>query len=564
MPSNATAMWRFDGTAGQRLFLDALAVTGGMRWRLLDPQGGLTLGNTGANDVADIGLPMDGTYTLLVEGLYYWWGRSSYGLALQDKAPPVSVALTLGAATTATIPAAGKSVRYSLSLAAASRLLMDVGTNSSALRWSLTDSDGRVVADRRFDQTNGNLRSDDPLMAVAAGTYTLTVYATDDFAGDAQFRLIDTEAEATSLAFDDQVFGGLPLDGRGTQVFRLTGARHQSFAMDMINSPSSSMRWRLIGPAGNQVIPMRGFGDEGGFVLPEAGDYLLLVEGSIYDAPTTATYRFQLVTPAGIPATGATREEFGAGSSIPHVLTTHSGAIAGEEDAGGGNTVLRLLNPLSAGQRSSIAFGATAAGPYETYDASFDFTLSSPNTGGTGNGFAALLLRTSAWGSHGAVPAFGLETSQADVLGASIDLVQDGSDGPVPHLSLHFGGKLIERRLSDLGVNPIGKGRFTLSVARAAGGAEVTVRLDMGGGAVTVLDRHFVAGMELADRRLVIHAENGSANTAGLTIDDVTIATAAASTALIAQPGDVLSGNLTQSGAVDRWKVVLTEQNAPS
>lgn len=558
LPSNRTAIWQFDGAAGQQVFLDSLAVTGGLRWKIIDPLGNLTLGNVAPDDRGGVTLPMDGPYTLLVEGLYYWWGQSTYRLAIYDQTPPAALPLTLGAATTAVIPTPGQSQSYAFTLDSAARVLMDVSANASTLRWSLTGPDGSVVSDRRFDQTDARNFTANPLLALGPGDYTLTVRATDDFTGDIAFRLFDADAAATEIVFDDEVLGTLPDDGRGTRVFRLTGERHQAFAMDMIARPGNNTAWRLIGPGGTQVVGVRSLADEGGFVLPEAGDYLLLIEGSVADAPSTNTYRFELVTPEGAPATGATREDFGAGSGIAHVVTTHAGATAAEETTAG-ETVLRLLDPLSANQRSTVAFGATAPGRQQTIAIGFDFTLSAPATGSIGNGFAALLLPTATYGSHGAVPAFGLEPNLANVLAAVVDLVQGSGDGAVPHLSLHFGREVIEVPLADLGLDPVGTGRFFLSATRVAGGAEVSVTMDMGGGAVTVLDGVFVAGFDMADRRLAVHAENGSATTAGLTIDAVTIATTSATTGLVAAPGDILAGDVAQPGAVDRWQLVLSE-----
>src|SRR5690606_23077035 len=143
------------------------------------------------------------------------------------------------------------------------------------------------------------------------------------------------------------------------------------------------------------------------------------------------------------------------------------------------------------------------------------------------------------------------------------DFTQNSGDAAVPHLSLHFGSRLIEQSLADLGLDAAAltasPGVFSLAARRVGGGAEVTVTIEMGGGAITVLDRHFVAGLELAAQRLTIADQDGAGNTMGLLIDDVAIAPTLSPPPLAATRVQVLPGNLAQPGAADRWQLVLSE-----
>ncbi len=564
-PANRTAAYKFTASAGQTVFLDNLVGRGEFRWRLIDPQGGVAFHTYYPGDFGGQVLARDGTYTLLIEGTIDGAARSSYRLAIYDQTPPAAQALVLGARTTADIAQPGQARSFAFTLDAPKRLLMDVFDNTSSVEWTLTGPTGTVVNARAFNTTDARDFGGNPLLSLAAGDYTLTVRPRGDLVGAFDFRLLDADAEAVEMVVNDEQLDGLPDSGLGTRVYRLDGLRHQSISMDVTTFPANNTAWRLIGPSGTQVIGVRHLRDEGPFILPESGSYLLLVEGSVADGTTTNTYRFEVTSPTGAEAAGATIEEFGLGSSIPHVLVNHAGSAAAEETAGA-DTVLRLLDPLSANQRNSISFGQTTTGRQETLSLAFDFAMTANGAATFGNGFGAFLVPSALYGRKGPVGAFPLEPTSPDVLAAVVDLVQSGGEGAVPHLSLHFGSKIAEVSLAGLGLDlaalTAGAGRMTMTATRAEGGARVSVTIDMGGGVVRVIDAQFVAGLELSDRRAVIQGDNGASNTMGLTVDNVAVTSTAATTALTAAPGDVLTGSLNVVGAVDRWRMVLTEPAA--
>ena len=67
-PGTSARLFRFDASAGQRLFFDAI-VDGSQQpvWRLLDPTGAQVFGVSWHDDIDTLAMPRTGTYTLIVE-----------------------------------------------------------------------------------------------------------------------------------------------------------------------------------------------------------------------------------------------------------------------------------------------------------------------------------------------------------------------------------------------------------------------------------------------------------------------------------------------------------------
>ena len=97
-PANETDVYRFAAAAGDRVFFDVQARSGGSaRWRLLDPYGNGVSGfdgnsfNSTTSDVGPLTLGAAGTYTLLLEGQVTETESGSYTFLadLQGNVPPI-------------------------------------------------------------------------------------------------------------------------------------------------------------------------------------------------------------------------------------------------------------------------------------------------------------------------------------------------------------------------------------------------------------------------------------------------------------------------------------------
>lgn len=212
-PANQTRVYRFVGGAGDRFFLDVTSRSGGdVYWRLLDPLDRLVFSSSEMNYTSQdrelSPLPLDGTYTLLVEGRSYTTGTASYGLTLhkvEDPAGPATIAI--GESVSGTIAMPGQWQSYEFTIGEDSMLLFDALTNS-AMTWSLVGPLGTEISGRRFDQSDGSNIGGNPLLRLAAGTYTLTIDGVGDARGDFGFRVLDL-AVAESFVPGSEVSGTL-------------------------------------------------------------------------------------------------------------------------------------------------------------------------------------------------------------------------------------------------------------------------------------------------------------------------------------------------------------------
>ncbi|RMG35700.1 MAG: LEPR-XLL domain-containing protein, partial [Gammaproteobacteria bacterium] len=561
-PASRSRFYQFDATAGQQVFIDSIASTGSMVWRLIDPFGRQILGYSDVRDIVSQTLPYDGRYLFIVEGDVGSGARSTYSLAFWEKEERPHLPLTLGEVTSVAIPHPGDYQRYDFSLTAPTRLYMDSLAYLGNLRWNLQGPDGFTLADRAFSGTDARRYSGNPLLELGPGDYQLTLYATDGLTGTFPFRLLDVDAAKSELFFNDETLGILPEGNHATQVFFLNGRKHQRFSLDVLERPAGNTSWRLIGPSGQQVVAPRYFNDEGGFVLPEDGEYLFLLEGDVGDAANDNRYRFALDSPSYPDATGDNLEAFGAGSTIGHVLVAQTGFTPIEEDDGAGNTVLRLLDPLSANTLSGIAFSQTAEGPFDQVRWSFDYRIEPPASGSTGQGFSTEWLAAGSHGAGGAVSLLGVEPNRSGAIGVALDLAQDGGEGSAPHISLHYGSKRLEVPLSDLGLTLADLENKTLNLEvildRVQGGVTVTAVGREGSTAITFIDGYFLGGFDLTDGRVLITGQSAS-QLMGLTVDNVAIDTTPAVNLPTVTLGEEINGALNSAGAVDRYAFTLTQ-----
>ncbi|MCS6853203.1 MAG: hypothetical protein NZ523_00395, partial [Elioraea sp.] len=293
-PGNETDVWRFSGTAGQRLFIDAQQAPAAS-WRLLDPWGRTLFGPESVADRGILTLPASGLYTLLVEGYPWNSGSLSYRFNLQPVSDTAEPAV-LGALTAGEIAHAGQARRYTFTLPVETRLFLDTLRNEvdvsfweEGLRWTLSGPGG-VVAERSWNRGNGGVFGDgNPLLTLPAGQYTLTVRATSDRTGAFSFRLLDGAA-ATAITLGSPVSGTLS-PGQESDLYRFTAAAGDRFYFDSQQAGSWNTFWRLIGPHG-EVVFAQGLGaDRDTTTLAESGTYLLIIDGHPADVANVA-YRF--------------------------------------------------------------------------------------------------------------------------------------------------------------------------------------------------------------------------------------------------------------------------------
>jgi hypothetical protein len=117
-------------------------------------------------------LPLTGTYTVLIEDRAFQTPVGNYIFNIQPVADDTA-ALTIGTRVAGAIAQKGQIDRYTFTLAAPARLIMDVlqAAPSDNLQWTLTGPSGTPVNARALhgsDSIDGS-----PLLDLVAGDYVL-------------------------------------------------------------------------------------------------------------------------------------------------------------------------------------------------------------------------------------------------------------------------------------------------------------------------------------------------------------------------------------------------------
>src|SRR5579863_5027070 len=228
---DSTNLYQFQATAGQSFYFASQVTSGGYSgnddWRLIDPYGNIVTGANLESDAGRVTLNTTGAYALLAEGYIGDTNSVSYTWNAIPVVDPVPQALTLGSTVTASLNTPSEQDAYTFTLASNALLYFDSLTNDGNFNWSLSGPDGTAVSNRNFTGSDGYSNSN-PVMNLAAGDYTLTVYANAATIGAYSFRLSDLAA-ADPMPIDVPINGTL-VGGNSTSIYQFAAASGDTYS----------------------------------------------------------------------------------------------------------------------------------------------------------------------------------------------------------------------------------------------------------------------------------------------------------------------------------------------
>jgi len=392
-PGVRADVYRFEGTAGQRVRFEALAADPEFAGTITiygQAVGGFApyLGSLSlrAGESSTITLPADGTYTVVVGGQS--GGPVDYSIRASVLPPPTvtTFAYTPGVTVEGEVPA-GDQHAFTFTAAAGRLYYLDAldtdGWWNESLRWRLTGPNGSFVSNGDADYDGG------PFVIASAGTYTLT-FGGDSQTGDYKFRILDVAAQP-ALTLGATQAGTLD-PGRAADVYRFTGTAGQRMRFDALSAdPAYGGSVTIYGPPNFGYAPyVVGFtlGADSTFTLPTSGEYTVVVSGS---SSTPVSYSFQLL-------------------EAPPVAVTTTALVLDEVTSG----------QLTQDQRHDFTFEVPAGQTLDVYLDSLDqdydgarFTLKSPSgiglTSGSMDGDAFSPIRLTEAGTY----TLSIETNSA-------------------------------------------------------------------------------------------------------------------------------------------------------
>ena len=148
----------------------------------------------------------------------------------------------------------GSSNRYTVNLTADTKIVVDSLTNNSQINWTLDGPRGNVVAARSLSATDGaDFGSANPVLDLAAGSYTFTVDGVAESTGAYSFRLLDL-SKAVAVTPGTPVSQVMTYPNE-TELYKFDGAAGDHFFLDVTNrTGGGQLRWQLLDPYGKQVF----------------------------------------------------------------------------------------------------------------------------------------------------------------------------------------------------------------------------------------------------------------------------------------------------------------------
>src|SRR6266550_2469082 len=279
----------FTGTAGQRLYYDALDYDfDPVSVQLINPSGGIVFINGNSeSDVGPFTLTETGTYTLVQKGNGDATG--DYSFRLIDVAQSPARALTFDTTVNGTnVPVTSASV-YRFTGANGQRLFFDFAATNIGVAYVYLYG----PQDQQLNGYGGGLNTDFEQKLPADGTYVLTIgNYTDASATNFSFRVVTPNTTTNALTLGATVTGTLDEPGEENR-YTFNGTAGQRLYYDALDTDNDAINVQLISPSG--AIPFlngNSDSDVGLFTLTETGTYTLLQKGV---GDYTNDYSFRLL-----------------------------------------------------------------------------------------------------------------------------------------------------------------------------------------------------------------------------------------------------------------------------
>jgi RHS repeat-associated protein len=294
-PGSEDDAYRFNGNAGQRLYLENLSNNSNLDWVIYDANNQAIAPTTSPSTISDmeVELPADGQYILVLRGKGNYNDNVPYSFRIisHDTNPK---SLTLGTNSTpntvsSSIQKKGEQDVYTFTGTKGQRLYLDTISASSGINATLISPSG----DKQKYFTNYKLNgSDSSLFTLEEdGTYRLVIDGDGATTGEYSFNLLNA-SNAPAINLDTDTIVNRLDPGKETHLYRLstTVANQRLYLDSLVGNPNAS--WTLYGPS-NQMVRTGTLNTDLEITLPTINTYTLAIQ-SHSDSPID--YQFRVVS----------------------------------------------------------------------------------------------------------------------------------------------------------------------------------------------------------------------------------------------------------------------------
>ncbi|MFY8200514.1 MAG: hypothetical protein ACOVLE_07585, partial [Pirellula staleyi] len=237
------AIYKFNGTSGQRLFFDVQNTNiFNFNWNVVTPNGATLFSDGFMRDKDPLILPETGSYTMTIDAPGDVVDAFHFQLINLPFVAPNPILLDQVVSGRISLP--GEVDQYTFSGQAGQLVYFDVQEGSLFdLSWTLRNANGNVVFTDSFFR-------DRPTSALpTTGTYALTIDDSGDRVEPYRFQM----GTLDPINFGQTVTGNIREFGK-VEFYRFDAIANSPFSLDVIASESNSMRWELISPTGNFLL----------------------------------------------------------------------------------------------------------------------------------------------------------------------------------------------------------------------------------------------------------------------------------------------------------------------
>ncbi|MEC4895478.1 MAG: putative Ig domain-containing protein, partial [Oscillatoria sp. PMC 1051.18] len=281
-----TALYQFNGTAGQQLSFESLTAVAGAEWTIYSQvpllNGTTVIDSDSFDSNLAVVLPSNGSYTLAVRNLSETQLNYEFQVIDTSTAPIGNNGVeTLHSGS---IAVAGEVDNYTLTADAGTLVYFD-GQQGSNIIVKLSAPDGSNVFNSEYTSSD-----DGAFFLAQTGTYTLEVNGTGSNTGNYSFKLVElTNASNLNL----NTITNVPLAAKETLAYQFTGTVGQKIHFDGLNESNPSITARLLNANGRQIAYASDLRNNIDLqTLPGNGTYYLILQSN---STSTKTASFQIL-----------------------------------------------------------------------------------------------------------------------------------------------------------------------------------------------------------------------------------------------------------------------------
>ena len=362
--------YEIDVPADGKVYFDFIASSNGSRlnWMLTDAAGRAVLPRTSA--LADAGpwTLAGGAYTLTLLGEGAFVGSYEFRMtSVVDERSSGTVGQTIADA----IEMPGQTVFLDFSLAADTRLFLDVLAASDANRLNarIEDAAGRAI----FGRTTSLV--DTGPFSLPGGDYTLCLTAEGSQTPDYELVLLEVEDDFAAIALGDTVDSAIDSPGQ-SDTYAFSAASGQVIRLDFVSSSNPlRLNWSIVDSLGREVLRRTTSLSDVGPLTLVGGDYELVVTGEV---GAIGDYEFSLVDD-GTTTYSPTGTTIALGDEVHGQIDVADGSESYVFSAVAGDTILldmlpgsgtfnwELLDPFgqSLARANATAASSSVLGPFQ-------------------------------------------------------------------------------------------------------------------------------------------------------------------------------------------------------